>query len=149
MKPIYWLVTIYVVIGLAEICHADQATEAETIRQVALEENFDPALAVAIATVESGLNPRVVGTQGEVGVFQLLPSYHPVANALDTRKNAHVAIQYLKKIRTRYEPVCGDAWIIFYNLGPNYQKRIRYPALFGYYKRVAAVKERIIAWNPQ
>jgi hypothetical protein len=140
VKPIYWLVLIYVVIGFAQVCRADEATEAETIRQVAIEENFDPALAVAIATVESGLNPRVVGTK---------PNYHEVVNALDSRKNTQVAIRYLKKIRARYEPVCGDAWIIFYNLGPNYQKRIRYPALFGYYKRVAAVKERIIAWNPQ
>jgi soluble lytic murein transglycosylase-like protein len=149
MKNIYWLLIIYIGIAFAQICRADQASEETTIRQVAKQEGFDADLAVAVAKVESKLNPNVVGTQGEISVYQLKPNYHPVVNGLDTLTNARVAIRYMKQIKQRFEPKYGDAWIIFYNLGPNYKKQIKYPRLFPYYVKVHSTQERIIAWNAQ
>ena len=158
MKHIYWSY-VYLVIWIATIltfglvtflnfseAHADEIGEERIIRQVASEEHFDADLAVAIAKVESKLNPNVVGTQGEIGVFQLKPNYHAVVDGLDTRTNARVAIRYLKVIKERFEPLYGDAYFLFYNVGPYYKKTIRYPRLFPYVVRVRA-QERTLAWN--
>lgn len=132
---------IFIAIGLASIVsNAQGISQVEIIRQVALEEGFDVNLAVAIATVESRLNPAVVGTQGEIGVFQLKPNYHAVVNGYDTRTNARVAIRYLKMIQSRFEPKWGSAWFIAYNVGPYYKKTIKHPELFPYFLRVNEAK---------
>jgi Transglycosylase SLT domain len=50
------------------------ATVTDLITQAAQSAGVDPALAIAVATRESSLSQSAVGTSGEQGVFQLLPS---------------------------------------------------------------------------
>jgi len=109
--------------------------EIETnIRYIAEAEGFDPDLAVAIAKVESNLNVRAIGQAGEVGVFQLHPTYHRISKHY--RQNAITAIRYLKAIEPKCRSKYGDAWFICFNLGPHYPRHIKRPKQFSYYLKV-------------
>ena len=131
---------------IAEAKGQTQDEIENSIVRLSRRHNMDPALMLAIAKTESKLNPKAVGSKGELGVFQLRPEFHKFnANSIDSQVN--VAIVYLSTIRRKWEPVYGNAWFISFNLGPNY-RRINHPSLFPYYKRVMASKlERQIANN--
>jgi soluble lytic murein transglycosylase-like protein len=150
-----WLEFVFVmlILGLIfsaialETADASTGDEVEAIvREVAAAEEFDPDLAVAIADVESGLNPDAVGSLGELGVYQLRPEYHAVKRGA-VRQNIVAAIRYLKHVRELCEPKWGDAWFIGFNVGPHYEKPIRYPTLFPYYLKVKAAIEARLAAN--
>lgn len=125
---IFWLLL------LAIIASADPIKIERDIRKIAAVEGVSPDLAVAIAKVESQLKPNKIGGLGEIGLFQLRPEFHNVTR--DYKTNIRTAMRYLKQI----EPVCrakyGEAWVICYNLGPNYAKPIRFPKKFPYYIKV-------------
>lgn len=116
------------------------------IRKIAVEEGVDADLAVAIARVESGLNPKAIGKHGELGVFQLRPKYH-ATKVENVDHNIRLAVRYLRTVRRFCEPTYKDAWIICYNVGPNYEKRILYPKLFPYYIKVMSEMNRIARGN--
>jgi len=102
------------------------------IRVTALEYGINPNLAVAIAQVESRIEPNAVGMHGEIGVFQLLPKYHAV-QAGDVYSNVRVAMKYLAKLKRK----CGDygsAFYVCYNYGPT--RKLTHPTRFPYYKLV-------------
>lgn len=105
------------------------------IRTSAVEHGIEPDLAVAIAVVESGLNPNAVGDAGEIGLFQLRPEYHRVKPG-DVKNNIDVAMKYLGYLKSVCGPKYRDAWIICYNLGPNYPRDIQHPNRFPYYIKV-------------
>jgi soluble lytic murein transglycosylase-like protein len=111
-------------------------TKKETvrsIRSIAVEVGIDPDFAVAVATVESGLNPKAVGSLGEVGLFQLRPEYHNVKKG-NTSHNTRVALSYMMQLKSRYSGKYGSAWFVLYNYGPyNAPKR---PTETKYYKKV-------------
>ncbi len=46
----------------------------------AQDRGIDPNVALAIATVESGINQFAIGSKGEVGVFQLRPEFYLKGN---------------------------------------------------------------------
>lgn len=52
---------------------ADRATYVEMVRRAAIERGVPPDLAEAVAQIESGYDPRAVGTVGEVGLMQVRP----------------------------------------------------------------------------
>lgn len=110
----------------------------EIIRATSLRHSLNPELTIAIATVESGLNPDAIGSKGEVGLFQLRPEYHSVKPG-NVKQNVEVALAYLSEIRNKWQPIYGDAWFIKFNLGPNY-RQIKYPTKFAYYQKVMAAK---------
>jgi soluble lytic murein transglycosylase-like protein len=114
------------------------------IVMVAKAHGVDPYLALAIAEVESGMNPKMIGRIGEIGLFQLRPEYHRTLIG-DVRANVYVAIRYLAKLK-RDCAHYGRAFYICYNLGPNYRRRdglpIQHPTLFSYYKKVEAARIR-------
>ncbi len=115
----------------------DRSEILASIQTAAVEHGIDPNLAVAIATVESNLNPNTVGLLNEQGLFQLRPEYHPVAKG-DIRGNIQAAMLYL----TRLKKSCasyGDAFFVCFNLGE--YKKIRYPTKFPYYSKVMKVVE--------
>lgn len=115
------------------------AHEAE-IMEVASEYGVDPQLAVAIAVVESGMNPEARGALGEVGLFQLRPEFHPVVEG-DPSHNIKVAIRYLAYVKERCAPIYGDAWFICYNTGPHRKERLTRPHEFPYYKKVRRIAD--------
>ncbi len=105
----------------------------ETIRAQAIKVNFNPELAVAIATIESGLNPNAIGVKGEIGLFQLMPRgnnktllFNPVEN---TKKALEELLYWQKKCPVKNQ----NFFIICYNSG---FRRPRYPLYNPYYKRV-------------
>jgi len=72
------------------------------VTQEAIANNIPPEIADAVAMVETGYRPGAIGTSGEIGIMQILPS---TAAALGFRGsttelfepsiNIHLAVQYL------------------------------------------------------
>lgn len=106
------------------------------IRISALRYGVEPDVAIAVAQVESGLNDKAVGSLGELGVFQLRPEYHNVLPGA-TAYNIDLGVRYLAYVRAQCEPDYGPAWMNCFNHGP--YKRVHYPTLFPYYRKVVAV----------
>ncbi len=140
-----WLMTLaglILFLTLITTSIANASGIESTIRSIARQEGVDPNLAVAIARVESGLNPKKIGRIGEVGLFQLRPEFHKVKRG-DVKANIRTAMKYLREVKRFCEPTYKDAWFICYNVGPNYKKRILYPRLFKYYVQVMGEMNRI------
>ncbi len=92
-----------------------------TLLTVSRELGFDHCFALAQVEVESQFSPDAVGTAGEVGLFQILPSTaralgHPRKDLFDPHVNTRVALRYLSDIVAR-RPVLRDA-LAEYNGGP-------------------------------
>ncbi len=142
MKFLVKLYIIFYVAFLLVLCVEVNAQEndiKEMIVQTSLEYGVDPNLSLAIAEVESNFNPSVIGSKGEIGLFQLRPEYHPVKRG-NVNQNIRVAVEYLSKLQGQCSHY-GDAFFVCYNLGPSY-KRLKYPRMFSYYKRVHRVMKR-------
>jgi len=79
----------------------------------------DPLLALAVAKVESNLNPKVVSPKGAVGVMQLMPSTARelgVENLYAPSENIEGGIKYLRFLSDKYQ---GDIDMVLaaYNAG--------------------------------
>jgi soluble lytic murein transglycosylase-like protein len=91
----------------------------QMIRNTANAAGVPPALAVQVATQESGLNPTALGSKGELGLFQLMPSTAAslgVTDPLDPVQNAQGGVAYLAQLFDQF----GD-WataLAAYNWGP-------------------------------
>ena len=100
---------------------------------------FDPQVAVAVATVESKLNPNAIGTKGEIGIFQVMPQYvkgfkreqlfHPEINII-------VGITRLKEEQEKCNHRNNINYLVCYNYGRTNAKRVRYPEAFPYVVKV-------------
>ena len=92
-----------------------------TLVAVSREVGLDHCLALAQAEVESRFSPDAVGTAGEVGLYQILPSTavqlgRQRAELFDPHVNTQVALSYFSDILTR-RPALRDA-LAEYNGGP-------------------------------
>ena len=101
-----WLTLCLMFIALA--AHAQQTGNRDVflpqVTQEALANNIPPEIADAVAMVETGYRPGAIGTSGEIGIMQILPS---TAAALGFRGsttelfepsiNIHLAVQYLAR----------------------------------------------------
>lgn len=111
-----------------------RANEIEyIIAQEARAQGFPVQTAIAVARVESALNPKAVGPKGEVGLFQLMKYNAPRVAMYSPRENAKAGILLLKKYKLECADM-GQYWIICYNQGPN--RRPKHPQLHPYYKKV-------------
>ena len=100
---------------------------------------FDPNVAVAVATVESGLNPKAMGTKGEVGLFQVMPQYvkgFDKNQLLHPRINIMVGIIKLKEEQEKCLHQKNIEYLVCYNYGRANAKRVRYPEVFPYVMKV-------------
>lgn len=118
---------------------ADANELAEQIASEALEQGVDPKLAVAIATVESSLNPNAVGVLGEQGLFQLRPEYHQGVVDADPSTNIRRGVRYLRFVIRTCASRYKDAAFICFNTGPYRTRLIRVPKQFPYYRKVMEV----------
>lgn len=100
--------------------------------------NIKPELALAVATQESSLRPNVVGSVGEVGLFQIRPEYskfsrnelfNPVVNILE-------GLRILKSAKTRCKSKVDYTFVNCYNLGITGGSRLKNPKQFEYYTKV-------------
>jgi hypothetical protein len=72
------------------------------VTQEAQANNIPPAIADAVAMVETGYRPGAIGSSGEIGIMQILPStatalgFHGSMTELaEPSINIHLAVQYL------------------------------------------------------
>lgn len=101
--------------------------------------NFDPTLAVAVAKVESGLNPKAVGGQGEIGLFQLKPQFvRAVAKPqlFNPHVNIIVGIERLKEEKNKCVHNAGFTYLVCYNYGRTNARKVTQPKTFPYVIKV-------------
>lgn len=110
----------------------------------------DPQIAVAVATVESNLNPSAIGSKGEIGLFQLMPQYVPAftkADLLNPHINILAGVARLKEEKEKCFHKNGLTYLVCYNAGRTKAKAIRMPAAFPYVIKVQKeVKRRTKKW---
>jgi len=95
---------------------------------------LDCELMLAVAKVESNLNPKAVGkSHGEQGLYQIRPEFHKCAS-FDAIENIDCAFKYMKKLKKRFHKKHGECYISFYNHGPN--SKLKEPCKTNYYKKV-------------
>jgi hypothetical protein len=100
---------------------------------------MDADLVLAVIEVESGFNYKKTGSNGEIGLMQLLPIYFPKARH-DLTTNIEQGIAYMGFVRENC-PVKRDfTWLICYNQGLS--RTPKHPKLLPYYKRIMSVYKK-------
>jgi soluble lytic murein transglycosylase-like protein len=85
----------------ARLAPPSGARYASLIREVARQEQVDPALLHAVVTVESGYNPRAVSPKGAIGLMQLMPDTarrYSVSDIWDPLQNLRAGARYLRDL---------------------------------------------------
>lgn len=108
--------------------------------------NIDPYVALAVAYEESSLNPKAVGTKGEVGLFQIMPQMYKQAGYTKKQmeeplNNIYMGLRMLQDAKKTCVHKGPLTFLVCYNAGPSVAKKIRKPASFAY---VVKVKRRLI-----
>jgi len=137
----YLTATIIAMLSLLLVGNAAHCeTVTELITQEALKQGLDPKVAVAIATIESSLNPNAVGPKGEIGLFQIRPKFSPVPRIalFNPKTNIKVGIKKIIEVRDRCFAQANLTYVICFNNG---FRKPNYPLLHPYYKRF------IFAWG--
>lgn len=88
----------------------------ETIIHAAIEQGLDPAVALAIAEVESTFNPKATGKAGEVGLFQLHPRFFKNPS-YEVDANVKQGVQHLLYWQKRCPTKKSKTWVNCYNRG--------------------------------
>lgn len=98
----------------------------------------DPRLVYAVVKVESNFNPNAISEKGAIGLMQLVPaSVHKTKKVLlDPETNIREGIKYLSIMRDECPHKEDYEWIICYELGSVHAKKVKYPKLWPYYKKV-------------
>jgi transglycosylase-like protein with SLT domain len=92
---------------------------AGLVQQAAARYGVDPALALAVAQRESGLNPNAQSAAGAQGVMQLEPptaAQYGVTNPFDPAQNIDGGVHYLSDLLRQYGDVAKA--LAAYNWGP-------------------------------
>lgn len=111
-----------------EIKHTEaKAVNVEEVKELSIYERFgkqygiSPKLLKAIAKVESGEKPGIVGDDGEsVGLFQIQPKWHAQRlregeSLLDPEVNTRIACEILTELMDKYATL--DEVLTAYNRG--------------------------------
>jgi soluble lytic murein transglycosylase-like protein len=94
---------------------------------------IDPDLALAVATVESSLNPKAIGKLGERGLYQLHVKYFPQAT-FNIDQNIRIGVSYLAEVKRKCADYPAKAWVLCFNHGAH--KRLKKPLQARYYVKV-------------
>lgn len=94
-------------------------------KNAAIRHGIDPNLFAAQITQESGADPRRISGAGAVGIAQIVPRYHPNANAWDPRKALDYAARHMAGLVKQYGNY--EQALSVYNSGrPNAYKNPRF-----------------------
>ncbi|MBB3972881.1 lytic transglycosylase domain-containing protein [Hansschlegelia beijingensis] len=93
----------------------DAATLRKMVREQAVANALPPEVAEAVAEVESGFDPNAVGSVGEVGLMQVLPStarmlgfQGPLPTLFDPAVNVRYGVRYLSQAwRKTGQDICA------------------------------------------
>lgn len=118
-----------------EIKHTEaKAVKVEEVKELSIYERYgkqygiSPKLLKAIAIVESGENPNMVGDGGDsIGLMQVQPKWHshrlkPGEDLLDPEVNIRVACEYLTELMSKYDTL--DEVLTAYNAGHDTGSRV-------------------------
>ena len=128
---------------LARLSPAQQSVVA-LVHKLAPQFGIDPRFALAIAAVESALNPAAVSPKKAMGVMQLIPetaARFNVENPYDAEQNIAGGLAYLRWLLAYFE---GDVQMVAaaYNAGEGAVNRYRgvppYSETRGYVSRVSS-----------
>ncbi len=149
VRSILWLLAftiwmwifIFVGIGLfAAFARADEVSQAAL--HASHKYNVDYNLVMSVIEVESRFNPKKVGSVGEIGLMQLRPEYFPTVT-FDIKNNIDHGVRYLAWLKKYCPHKDEKTFVVCYNNGPN--RRVNYPKLFPYYKKVMLAYNRRLA----
>ena len=103
--------------------------------------SIDPNIALAVAKVESNLDPKAIGSRGEVGLFQLMPQVikqhgFTKKQAADPLNNIYLGLKMLKYAKDQCPHKGGLNSLVCYNVGLGKAKNIKNPSKFIYVKKV-------------
>jgi len=120
----------------AQMAHCSEITDIITIE--AQKQGLEPEIAIAVATLESGLNPRAIGSKNEVGLFQIRPEFSHIKriSLFDPKINAREGIKLLIYYRKTCPTKEGLLWIQCFNQGLRHP---RFPRLLPYYKKFSSI----------
>ena len=93
----------------------DAAALRKMVREQAVADALPPEVAEAVAEVESGFDPNAVGSVGEVGLMQVLPStarmlgfQGPLPTLFDPAVNVRYGVRYLSQAwRKTGQDICA------------------------------------------
>jgi hypothetical protein len=118
------------------------------LRAIAIELGVAPRLALSMAKVESGYDPRAVSPRGAIGVLQLIPFFvceeYEVSPEMlfDPEVNIRIGLSYMKSLLERFHENL-DLSLAAYNAGPRRVVEAGYdiPAIGETQEYVKKVKE--------
>ena len=99
---------------------------ATLIYDKSIENDVDPFLITAIASVESDFRPNVRSSAGAIGILQLMPiiSNKYEVNPYDVEENIKGGVQFIRDLIERYN--CHILALGHYNGGNNPEYKIQY-----------------------
>lgn len=100
---------------------------------------IEPRLAIAVAMHESSLNPNALGQLKEVGLYQVRPEFaegYTSEQLFDPETNIMVGLQKIKQAKETCIHQNDVEFLVCYNYGNSNARKVRYPALFPYVKKV-------------
>lgn len=83
----------------------DKATLKEYARAAAEDAGIDPEIVLRLIDAESGFNPAARGADGEIGIAQIIPRWHPNVDPEDPFDSIDYLVNFLK---ARMEQFGGD-----------------------------------------
>jgi soluble lytic murein transglycosylase-like protein len=96
----------------------------DLVNSAAAKYGLDPALITAVIQVESNGNPNARGSQGELGLMQLMPGTAAslgVTNPFDPAQNIDAGSRYLAQMINQFGSI--DAGLAAYNWGSGNMSR--------------------------
>jgi len=108
--------------------------------------NFDPSIALAVARVESSLNPAAMGGQGEIGLFQLKPQFVKGVSKkelFNPHVNAIAGIERLKEEKEKCSHKNKLTYLVCYNYGRTNARKVQSPETFPYVIKVTKEYNKI------
>lgn len=112
-----------------------------------LEHNIDPKLVLAIAQVESSMNPNAVSSKGAVGIMQLRPIAFPHIDPKRLKSlkvNIYTGVKHLVYMRDNCPFKYNYSWVVCYNRGVTGTIRdVQNPFRENYYHKVIREYNRL------
>lgn len=119
------------------------------IISLAPQYDISPETAVAVAKVESKLNPNAIGLLKEVGLFQVRPEYSKYTSEQlkDPKTNIKEGLRILAEAKKRCKHQESKKYIICFNRGITGGSKVKDPANDKYYIKVVKKMNELKAEN--
>ncbi|MDN4501389.1 lytic transglycosylase domain-containing protein [Alteromonadaceae bacterium BrNp21-10] len=161
MKPYKTVLLICCLLGSTSIQAMTSSQIKQQLISESIEQGLDPALALAIAKVESDFNADVVSHAGAIGVMQIMPATAEQVFGVSRYRLTHpqtnirLGVQYIKQLLANYDNRL-DIALSHYNGGSAVRSKGGslqvIPATQGYVNKVMHYKKQFtspINWQPQ